>query len=237
MKYPRPPRLIFGLMKLFYRLLYYRMAWTYDMVAWSVSLGTWKQWVRSVLPYIHGEKVLELGHGPGHLQVELLTAQKVKLRSTRLIAGLDRSPQMGWQARSRLQRLGLTPSLVNGDAKRLPYASSTFDQVVATFPTDYIVAPETVSEIKRVLACGGELVVLPGAWITGKRIQDRLAAGLFRITGQAPPLDMEAVQPPPQLGGMYTRTEWVKLSSSVVMIVIATKDDATNGDTTGLAQV
>jgi ubiquinone/menaquinone biosynthesis C-methylase UbiE len=43
-------------------------AWSYDLVAAVVSLGQWNHWVGSVLPYLPGVNILEIGHGPGHLQ-------------------------------------------------------------------------------------------------------------------------------------------------------------------------
>ena len=60
-------RLIFSLLRPVYYLLYHHFAWTYDLVADIVSLGQWKDWVRTALPYLDG-CVLELGYGPGHLQ-------------------------------------------------------------------------------------------------------------------------------------------------------------------------
>ena len=48
----------------FFHLLYHPFAWAYDLIAWTVSLGRWKDWVESVVPFIKGMRVLELGHGP-----------------------------------------------------------------------------------------------------------------------------------------------------------------------------
>ena len=56
------------LLRFFFYLLYHSFAFAYDLVAASVSLGRWKDWVLSVVPFIEGNRVLEIGHGPGHLQ-------------------------------------------------------------------------------------------------------------------------------------------------------------------------
>jgi ubiquinone/menaquinone biosynthesis C-methylase UbiE len=159
-------------------LLYEPLAWTYDGVAWLVSLGRWRSWVTALLPELHGPRVLELGHGPGHLQLAM--------RNQGLDAlGVDLSAQMGRLAGRRLRSSGRTPNLVRADGQRLPFAAASFHQLVATFPTEYITRPSTLGEARRLLAASGSLVLLPLAWITGRGLLDQLAAALFRITGQA----------------------------------------------------
>ncbi len=60
-------------LRFFFRLLYHQFAFTYDLVAAAVSFTRWKDWVMSVLPFIEGNWILEIGHGPGHLQRILLS--------------------------------------------------------------------------------------------------------------------------------------------------------------------
>lgn len=205
-------------MRLFFSLLYHSMAWTYDLVADIVSVGRWKHWVSTAAGLLHGPRVLELGFGPGHLQA--------KMHGTGIQAfGLDESMQMNRQTRRRLLGKKHTPRLSRGLAQNLPYSDGAFNSVVATFPTLYIVDPSTLSDIHRVLAPGGRLVVLLGAWITGKRPADRFAAWLFRATGQLPPEDKE-------IGGLmeeYTKAgfqaglRFVDLPGSRVLFIIAKK--------------
>ena len=85
------------LLRFFFRLLYHQFAFTYDLVAATVSLGRWKDWVLSVLPFIEGNRILEIGHGPGHLQRALLDRNL-------LAVGIDESPQMGHLAKRNLTR-------------------------------------------------------------------------------------------------------------------------------------
>lgn len=172
----------------FFKLLYNQLAWTYDWVAATVSVGLWKEWVFETLPHLTGPAVLEIGHGPGHLQTAL-HARGV------YTVGLDRSRQMGGLAFRRLKICGYMPVLVNGYAQNLPFQDRSFHQVVATFPTEYLVQPRTLAEIFRVLAPRGTLLVLPVAWITSQRFPYRLAAWLFRITGQSPGWDERFEQP------------------------------------------
>jgi len=175
-------------LRVFFHLLYHPLAWTYDLVSWTVSLGRWKDWVESVVPYIEGTYVLELGHGPGHLQRIL--------RSFDLFAvGLDESRQMGVLAKRNLIQSGYTQAnLIRGLGQHLPFSSETFDTLIATFPTEYIFEERTLLEMRRILKNGGRFVVLPVAWVTGSGILDRFAAWLFRVTGQAPSdLNQEAI--------------------------------------------
>ncbi len=181
-------KLLVRLLRAFFHLLYHPFAWTYDAVAAVVSIGMWHDWVASVLPYLHGPRLLELGFGPGHLQVKLA-------RSGIAAFGLDASPQMTRLARRRLRRAGFAPRLVNGYAQATPFPAHAFAQIVATFPSEYIVHPETLAEIRRLLTPKGELILLPLAWITGEGLLHRLAAGLFRLTGQAPRWNASFLQP------------------------------------------
>ena len=215
-----PYRILTPLLKLFYRLLYYEFAWSYDLVAWFVSAGHWQAWVLALLPYLTGESLLELGHGPGHLQ-QALAAQG------RNIFGLDRSLYMSRQAQRRLSRAGLVHQLSNGYAQMLPYPANAFDQVFATFPSEYILSPATLAEILRTLKPGGEFTVLPGAWVTGLSLPERLAATLFRLTGQSLPSEESLFYPAADLlkQAGFVQVEWetILLPGSKVLVVRAYK--------------
>jgi len=175
-------------MRAFFHLLYRRMAWSYDIVAQLVSKGQWQDWVMTVLPYLNGSRILELGHGPGHLQSAL------KSKNIRTY-GIDPSCQMGWQAKRRISDMGFSQQLTRAYAQNLPFPDLAFDQVVATFPTEYIYTHESLSEIYRTLKSDGILIVLPAAWITGKKFVDRILAMLFQITGQSPEWSSEWLTP------------------------------------------
>jgi ubiquinone/menaquinone biosynthesis C-methylase UbiE len=115
-------------LRLLFRLLYHQFAWAYDLVAATVSLGRWKGWVLSALPYLEG-RVLEIGFGPGHLQVALHENKKRTF-------GLDESRQMSRQAGRRLRRKGLRADLVRARARRIPFPEASFETVVSTFPSE-----------------------------------------------------------------------------------------------------
>jgi ubiquinone/menaquinone biosynthesis C-methylase UbiE len=211
-------RLILFLFRTIFYLLYHQFAWTYDFVAAAVSLGRWKDWVQSALPYLDG-RILEIGYGPGHLQLSLH-------EKGLSVFGLDESRQMARQASRRLYKKGFPSNLSRGYAQHLPFPKNVFDTVVTTFPSEYIFDPQTLMEIRRVLVTGGKLIVVPMAWITGKRIHERLAAWLFRVTGEAPGRPgtiSTAMRDRLVRAGFEVRSELIGMRSSQVLVVIATR--------------
>ena len=220
------------LLRIFFRLLYHQYAFTYDLVAATVSLGRWKDWVLSVVPFIEGTHVLEIGHGPGHLQRALLSRGLVAL-------GLDESPQMGRLAKYNLRRFlnsqtsnpprrGYTQiNLTRGIAQHLPFPNESFDTLVATFPAEYIFEPQTLTEAQRVLTPNGRFVILPGATILGRGILDRAMRLLFRITGEAPPdlseIIHERSKQPFTKAGFHVDVHELNIRASLVFILVATK--------------
>lgn len=155
-----------------FHLLYNQLAWTYDMVSWVVSLGTWRTWQRAALPYAAG-RVLEIGHGPGHMLLALQLAGYD-------VMGLDLSPFMGRLAQRRVPSV----PLLRGRVQQLPLMSGSFDTVLATFPTDYVVDPQALASIWRVLTENGRFVIVPEAHFTSHSPAARFIAWLYQITGQ-----------------------------------------------------
>jgi ubiquinone/menaquinone biosynthesis C-methylase UbiE len=172
-----------SLLRLLFRWLYHPFAFSYDLVATAVSFGHWNEWAGAVLPFVEGEYVLELGHGPGHLQGPLRAR-------TGWTAGLDESKQMSRIAARRIRKSGLSHiNLVRGLAQSLPFRDSTFDTLVSTFPSEYIFDARTLAEVRRVLRPSGRLVTIPVAWPS-----NRLLSWLFRFTGEAPSATMKLVE-------------------------------------------
>ena len=217
-------RLVARLLTYFYRHLYHGFAFAYDAVAAAVSFGQWRVWIRMTLPYVQGARILEIGHGPGHLQWILHgSAGALKAGSGLFVAGLDESTQMGRIARRRLLHAGIdSPCLTRGMAQAIPYQAETFDTVVSTFPSGYIFQIETLAEVHRVLRAGGRLIVLPAVWPKRQPLK-----WLYRFTGEAPtesPIVMqEKWSQPYASAGFSCRVEIIDLRSSILLLIIATK--------------
>lgn len=212
-----------------FRLLYYELAWTYDWVSWLVSLGEWRRWQQAGLPFVQGPTVLEIGHGPGHLLVAL---QKAGFTAV----GVDLSPQMGRLAQRNLRKQRLSATVIRANVQALPLPTAVFHTVLSTFPTDYIVDPQTLAAVHRVLAANGRFIVVPEGHLTGHSGLHRLIDWLFRITGQrsgAFSVDEAQNWPQPALwepfrqrflaAGFALRIEQIVLPRSVATVFIAEK--------------
>ena len=196
-------------LRLFFIHFYTSLAWTYDAVAYLVSVGQWNAWVLSAQEAITADPVLEIGHGPGHLLVELGP------RAT----GLDPSRQMSRLAQRRLRRSGIRPRLVRACSQELPFRSASFGSLVSTFPAEYILEPRSIEEAWRVLRAGASLVIVAMAEIRGRGALDRLANWLFRITGQAGEILPEWTEALVQVGFEVHRVDIPVLRSNVVQII------------------
>jgi ubiquinone/menaquinone biosynthesis C-methylase UbiE len=190
---------------------YREFAWTYDAVAWAVSGGLWVRWATAALPALRG-RVLELGFGPGHLQRALADRPGV--------AGIDASPQMARMASRRLRGTGLAPRLAVARAQGLPLRDGSVDTVVATFPAEYILDPATHAEVRRVLAPGGRLVIVPSAQL-GPGLYTRLVDLAYRATLQAPVRREAPAEPAAlQIAGMELERRWVPVGRSRVLLLV-----------------
>lgn len=210
-----PNHLLAYLLRKFFYFLYHQFAWSYDFVAGIVSLGLWQDWVPSILPHLSGRDILELGHGPGHLQ---LTLRENNYNTI----GIDESGQMVRLASARLYKAGYDPQVIRGLSQLLPFEDETFHHVVSTFPTEYIYRLETIAETFRVLTPGGSLIILPVAWLTGDHRLEHFMSWVYRITGQAPEWDDRYLEPYSK-AGFRTQTLKMEIRSSIVLIIIATK--------------
>lgn len=206
------------LLRLTFYLLYHSLAPTYDYVADLVSLGQWRAWIQEIIPYLQGTRLLELGHGPGHLQRFLLDLGLLPF-------GLDESAPMGRLARRNLRKSGYTQiALTRGLAQYLPFPANAFSTVVATFPSDYIFDPHTLSEIRRVLRPKGRLVVLLSVCPSDNTMPARFSAWLFRITGQVVQSDRESanrLRVPFERAGWTTTIEYLNSHGGRLAILLA----------------
>jgi ubiquinone/menaquinone biosynthesis C-methylase UbiE len=109
-------------------------------------------WMAEMLAYAStaGLDVLDVGCGQG---IDLVEYARVGAR----VSGIDLTPRHVELARSHLAALGLTATVVQGDAERLPFAEASFDVVSSNGVLHHTPdMPAALREIRRVLRPGGK---------------------------------------------------------------------------------
>ncbi len=112
--------------------------------------------VMQLLAPVQGERVLDVGSGPGLLLHDIAAA----VGPDSLAAGIDISESMTAIARHRCRDLdNVEPA--TGDATSLPWPDATFDHAVSTQVYEYV--PDlgrAFAELRRVLKAGGCAVIM-----------------------------------------------------------------------------
>ncbi len=203
-----------------FRLLYNELAFTYDVVSRIVSLGHWRCWQRSLFSFMgppQSGPVLELAHGTGDLQVDLL-------REGYRTVALDLSPTMGQIAQRKLQRMGFRGSLLRADVFNLPLKSESFAAIVCAFPTPFIFQPETLAELKRVLTVDGSVDIVLAGQLYGRGPVKAIIRSLYWLMGQTQQLLTEGnVRDFFRDSGFYVQVEVVPCNGSAVQVVRLSK--------------
>jgi ubiquinone/menaquinone biosynthesis C-methylase UbiE len=142
------------------QIAYDRLSGVYDLLAGSSESPLMHQGLE-MLAVGMGESVLEIGCGTGKGLVELLN----RVGSTGRVYGVDLSPGMLRQARSRLAKSNLSNSerLLISDGAHLPFKSSSLGAVFLSFTLELFDTPEiplVLDECRRVLKQDGRLGVV-----------------------------------------------------------------------------
>ena len=112
--------------------------------------------VLAALQLTPGEKVLDIGVGPGLLAHDMA----VTVGSVGRVSGIDLSDSMLALARLRCASLPWT-ELQKADASSLPYPDQSFDAAVSTQVYEYVAdIPAALAELRRVMRPGGRIVIL-----------------------------------------------------------------------------
>ncbi|HEX8684408.1 MAG TPA: class I SAM-dependent methyltransferase [Ardenticatenaceae bacterium] len=156
------------LLQRFFGLLYTRLAWGYDVVAWLASAGQWYRWVEASLPFVEVGPVLEVGCGRGRLLRPLA-------ERGHQVTGVDYSGEM---ARYAAQESG--QPIVQGDGRALPFGDGQFATLVTTFPAPYVLEGETQREFARVVRPGGLWL-----WVDAPALAPTASTALARLLARA----------------------------------------------------
>ena len=195
----------------------------FDFASNRVSGGRWRRWGLTCISYVKGRRVLELGHGPGYLLIELKRAGYEP-------TGIDLSRGMGRLTSRRLRHAGMDIPLVRCRAQALPFHASCFDAAVATFPTDDILKLNTLQEVARVIPQGGHLAMVVGAQLEGSEPNQYFIEWLKGlIEGNGKEREGERASSVFPRAGFRARIEHQAVEGSPVILLIAEKRQRQNG--------
>ena len=143
------------------RKLFDNIAPDYDKLNHLLSLNIDKGWRRKAVKEIVDTdaqlNILDVACGTGDFTIEI--AQKAKKGST--ITGIDLSEGMMIIGRKKIEAAGIDATMVQGDCENLQYPDNTFDRISVGFGVRNFEHLELgLSEMYRVLAPGGKLVIL-----------------------------------------------------------------------------
>ena len=103
-----------------------------------------------------GERVLDIGSGPGLLAYDIAASVGHEGR----VCGIDISDDMLTMSRKRCASQPWT-DFQTADATKLPYPDNSFDAVVSTQVYEYVAnVPAALAELHRVVRAGGRAVVM-----------------------------------------------------------------------------
>jgi len=118
--------------------------------------------VREALAVAPGERLLDVGCGPGFYVAELLD----EVGPDGSVVGVDSSPHMLALARGRCEGR-LNVAFREGDASSLPVEDADFDAAVCVQVLEYVPdATAALKEMRRTLKAGGRIVVWDVDWAT-----------------------------------------------------------------------
>ena len=132
-------------------------------------LPVWKTWIKTVIPYIEGNRVLEASFGTGYLLMQYANNYETY--------GIDFNNNLVKVAQRNLSRKGVKASLQWANVEALPFPEDYFDTIVNTMAfTGYPNGKQAMSEFYRVLKEGGKLLIVDfdypsnrnrfGCWLT-----------------------------------------------------------------------
>jgi demethylmenaquinone methyltransferase/2-methoxy-6-polyprenyl-1,4-benzoquinol methylase len=142
------------------RQLFAPLGPTYDRYAYLLSFGQDARWRRFMVSRVNagpGSRVLDVATGTAAVAIELVRRHRCS------VVGIDQSPEMLAEGRSRVEAAGRSDQieLVEGRAEELPFEDASFDGLTFTYLLRYVDDPgATLRELARVVRPGGTIASL-----------------------------------------------------------------------------
>lgn len=131
--------------------VYTRFAKGYDY--FMIAFPLWKKWLKTVMPYVKGNRILEVSFGPGYL----LSIYPKWLS----VYALDYNKTMVDQARIKTKKCHQNIKFTHGNVEKMPYPDEFFDTIVNTMAfSGYPSGNIAMAEMLRVLKKDGVLLIL-----------------------------------------------------------------------------
>lgn len=180
---------------------------------------TQRMGVLQALALTPGERVLDIGVGPGLLAYDMAAT----VGDTGFVAGIDLSEPMLAMSRERCDEFTHV-EFQHADATKLPYDDGEFNAIVCTQVYEYVADMDTaLTEAYRVLGVDGRIVILDTAWdslvvnTSNRSLNERVLKTW----------EEHLVHPnlPAQLGAMLTRNGFQTVQNEIIPMFSPTYND------------
>ncbi len=152
------------------------MAGIYDIFMFLFPL--WKKWIQSVIPYIDGNRILEISFGSGYLM------SKYGSKNNYSITGIDYNQKMIQITQNKLFSKKIKAELFQANVEELPFEDNAFDTIINTMAfTGYPDGDKALSEMKRVLKPNGILLIVDFDYPANRNILGYFFVKLWEFFG------------------------------------------------------
>jgi len=154
--------------------IYSKFAVHYDY--FMAVFPLWKKWLKSVLPYIQGDRIIDISFGPGYLFLKYP-------RDTKL-HGLDYNEVMVARGKEKMKKQNISVDIIQGNVQSMPYSDEYFDTIINTMAfTGYPNGIKALDEMLRVLKKDGVVLMLDYDYPKNRNIFGYLFVKLIEKSG------------------------------------------------------